>query len=266
MSYKLIVFDLDDTLLNKDHQLTKKTIENIKKLKNIGKKVTIATGRMFVSALPYAKELEIDLPLISYNGAYVCDPLSHEVIYHQTIAEDLVQDIIIEAENNELHLNLYYGDDFYIKERNEGVEIYEDIAGVKGNAIGKLSENYRGEATKILVIEKDQQKKYRYLNYFKENYGDRLEITESKEYFIEFTAKNVSKKEALEKLAKSLNIAQKNVVAVGNGFNDLTMIEWASLGIAVDNAPQPVKDKADLIAGHHDSEGVAEILEEIFKI
>lgn len=266
MSYELIVFDLDDTLLNKDHQLTNKTIKNIKKLKKMGKKVTIATGRMFVSALPYAKELDIDLPLISYNGAYVCDPISHKVIYHKTINEDIVQDIIMESENNELHLNLYYGDDFYIEERNEGVEIYEKIAGIKGNAIGRLSSNYQGEATKLLIIEPEEEKKKYFLNYFKENYGDRLEITESKEYFIEMMAKNVSKKQALEKLAKSLNILQKNVVAVGNGFNDLEMIEWASLGIAVDNAPQLVKDKADLIAGHHDSEGVADILEEIFEI
>ena len=266
MEHELIVFDLDDTLLNKEHKISERTISAIKSLKAKGKKVTIATGRMFVSTLPYAEELEIDLPVISYNGAYVCDPKSHEVIFHHAIPADLVQAIIKEAEKEDLHLNLYYGDDFYIKERNEGVEIYEEIAGVKGKTIGKLSENYRGEATKILVIEKDQEKKYHYLDYFKENYGDKLEITESKEYFIEFTAKNVSKKEALENLAKSLDIPQKKVIAVGNGFNDLTMIEWADLGIAVDNAPQAVKEKANIIAGHHDDNGVADILEEIFDI
>ena len=266
MNYELIVFDLDDTLLNKDHQLSKKTVANINKLKNIGKKVTIATGRMFVSALPYAEKLEVELPLISYNGAYVCHPLSHEVIYHKPVAEDIVQDIIIEAENNELHLNLYYGDDFYIEERNKGVEIYEEIAGIKGNAIGRLSSNYKGEATKLLIIEPDEKKKKYFLDYFKENYGARLEITESKEYFIEMMAKDVSKKKALEELANSLNISREKVVTVGNGFNDLEMIKWANLGIAVDNAPQAVKDKADLVAGHHDSEGVADILEEIFDI
>jgi len=266
MKHELIVFDLDDTLLNKEHKLSSKTISAIKSLKAKGKKITIATGRMFVSALPYVEELEIDLPVISYNGAYVCDPKSHEVIFHHAISTDLVQAIIKEAEQEGLHINLYYGDDFYVKERNKGVEIYEEIAGVKGKTIGKLSENYKGEATKILLIEKDQEKKYHYLDYFKENYGDKLEITESKEYFIEFTAKNVSKGEALEKLAKSLNIPQKKVIAVGNGFNDLTMIKWADLGIAVDNAPQHVKEKANLIAGHHDENGVADILGEIFDI
>jgi len=266
MNYELVVFDLDDTLLNKKHQLSKKTINNIKKLKKQEKNITIATGRMFVSALPYAKELEVNLPLITYNGAYVCNPTTHKIIYHKTIDENLVQDIIKEAEINDLHLNLYYGDDFYIEERNKGVEMYEEIAGVQGIAIGKLSANYNGEATKLLIIETDQEKKKHFLKYFKENYGHSLEITESKEYFIEIMAKDVSKKQALEKLAESLNIARENIVVFGNGFNDLAMIKWAGLGIAVANAPDIVKDSADQIAGHHNFEGVANSLEDIFEI
>ena len=178
MDYKMVVLDLDDTLLNKEHKLTENTVDTISYLKNKGIKVTIATGRMYVSALPFAEKLKIELPIISYNGAYVCDPINDKVIFHKSIPEKIVKEIILEAEKANLHLNLYYKDNFFVEERNEGVEIYEDIAGVKGKTIGRLSNNFQGDSTKMLIIEKDKKKKEYYLNYFKEKYDDKLEITE----------------------------------------------------------------------------------------
>lgn len=264
MSYEMIVLDLDNTLLNEDHKLDKKTVETVKKLKNLGKKVTIATGRMYVSALPFIEKLNIDLPVISYNGAYVYDPVNEEVIFHKAIPKERAFDIINETEKANMHINLYREDKFFVEERNEGVEVYEKIAGIRGIEIGKLSENFNDSPTKMLIVEKDLKKKNYYLEYFKENYSDSLEITESKEIFIEFMAEGVSKAAALKELSKTLNIDKENIIALGDGFNDLEMIEWAGLGIAMDNAPSGVKKRADIIAPHHNENGAAKILKKIF--
>lgn len=264
--YELVVFDLDDTILNDNHELDKRTVDTIKKLKKMGKKVTIATGRMYISALPFIKKLEIDLPVISYNGAYVCNPNDGQIIFHKTIPEKIALEIIKEVEKTDMQINLYREDDLYIKERNKGVEIYEEIAGVRGIPIGELSSNFHDSPTKMLIVERDREKKEYYLNYFKKNYRDKLEITESKEIFIEFMARGVSKGRALKELADQLGISKKEVVAFGDGFNDLEMIEWAGLGIAMENAPDDLKKRADKIAPDHNQQGVVQVLEDIFTI
>lgn len=266
MNYKMVVVDLDDTLLTDDHEITARTLEVINKLKKRNIKITVATGRMYRSALPYIKELGIKLPVISYNGAYVCNPLTHEVIYHKSIEKDLVNKIILEAEKENLHINVYKEDNFYIEERNEGVELYEKIAGVKGEVIGKLSEKYNDDSTKLLLVEPELKKKRQFINFFKEKYGEELEITESKNSFIELMAKGVSKGVALKNLVNSLKINQEQIIAIGNGYNDLEMINWAGLGIAVENAYKGVKKDADLIADTNNNEGVAKILEDIFDL
>ena len=266
MNYEMVVVDLDDTLLTDEHKITAKTLEVINKLKNKNVKITVATGRMYKSALPYIKKLGVKLPVISYNGAYVCNPLTHEVIYHKSIEKDLVNKIVLEAEKEDLHVNVYKEDNFYIEERNEGVEIYEKVAGIRGKAIGKLSENYNDESTKLLLVEPELAKKRHFINYFKDKYGEELEITESKNSFIELMAKGVSKGVALKNLANSLNINQEHIIAIGNGYNDLEMLNWAGLGIAVENAYKGVKKDADLIADTNNNEGVAKILEDIFEL
>ncbi|QTL97030.1 Cof-type HAD-IIB family hydrolase [Iocasia frigidifontis] len=266
MAYKLLVLDLDDTLLDSEQRLPEQNVISIKKLSKLGVRVVIATGRMFISALPYVKELELKGPVITYNGAFVKDVTLDKVIYHQPMDHKIALRIIKDMEEEGLHINLYQDDQLYVAEENDRSKYYERTAGVKVETVGKISDFIAKPPTKVLIVEKDQTKKEKALRYFREKYGEYIEITESKDYYIEFMARGVSKGKAVERLAGQLGIERSEVIAVGDNWNDLEMIEWAGLGVAMENAPAAVKEKADCITLPHYQAGVSHLIKEIFAI
>src|SRR5690554_2149267 len=98
MDYKMIVLDLDDTLLNKNLEISERTVKTIHRLREMGVEIVIATGRMFCSALPYIKQLELTGPVINYNGAYIKELGRDKLICHQPIPLDIAKEVIKEAE------------------------------------------------------------------------------------------------------------------------------------------------------------------------
>jgi len=266
MDYKMVLVDLDDTLLDSKQNITEKTVETINQLVKMGVKIVIATGRMYCSALPYIRKLNLSGEMICYNGAYIRDVESGSVICHQPIDLAFAEDIISETEKADLFLNLYLDDELYVSERNEKSELYREISSIEPKPVGKLSEFITKAPTKLLIIEKDKEKLQKYLSYFKDKYRSVLEITQSKLFFIEFMDKAVSKGNALKILSERHGISLDEVIAIGDSYNDIPMIKTAGTGIAVGNAPLDVKKEADLIAGNHDKEGVSTILAEIFNL
>lgn len=140
MDYKMVLIDLDDTLLDSRHNITEKTANIINQLLKMGIKVVLATGRMYRSSLPYARKLNLSGEIICYNGAYIRDLEKGTVIYHQPIDLALAEDIISETEKAGLYLNLYQDDELYVSERNEKSELYREISGIESKAVGRLSE------------------------------------------------------------------------------------------------------------------------------
>ncbi|MFW5986239.1 MAG: Cof-type HAD-IIB family hydrolase [Halanaerobiales bacterium] len=265
MQYKLLVLDLDGTLLDEDHQLTDNTIRVINSLKKKGIKIIIATGRMFVSALPFVEQLALKGPVISYNGAYVKDVSTNTVLYHQPLEYSLAREMILTAEKEGLHINLYQDEMLYVARENIKSRLYEELSGVEARAVGRLSEFISVPPTKLLIIENEWKKQQYYLQFFQDKYGDRAEITESESNFIEIEAREVSKGEALAFLNRSyFQIEREKIVALGNAWNDYEMIKYAGTGIAMDNSPEELKEEADMIAPHHAREGAAEIIADLF--
>lgn len=264
MKYKLLVLDLDGTLLNKKNIITDESKKVINKIRNKEMQVVIATGRMMVSAMKYVRELGLSTPVISYNGAYVKNPVTNKIIIHQPINLDFAEDIIKESEEKNLHLNLYQDDKLYVAEKDELSSEYARTSGVTVHPVGLLSEFISKAPTKLLIIENQREKQQFYLNYFQEKYQSELEVTESKKNFIEFTAKRVSKGRALNKVAANLGVKMKEIISFGDGGNDLEMIQKSGLGVAMKNAPDGVKKGADMIAPSNDEDGVAYILSNHF--
>ncbi|MFW5986186.1 MAG: Cof-type HAD-IIB family hydrolase [Halanaerobiales bacterium] len=264
MQYKMIVLDLDDTLLDEGRRVSSRTKRVLNNLKNDGIMIVIATGRMYCSALPYMKQIGLSGMMITYNGAYIKDTSSGELFYHQPIAEETARNIIEEAEDANLHLNLYIDDRLFVEELNEYSQLYEEITGISSEAVGKLSKYIYDDPTKLLIIEKDRSKQQYYQNYFREKYQLEMEVTESKSFFIEFMDCGVSKGKAVEILAGEHGFKLSEVIAIGDNWNDLDMIRTAGLGIAMENAPDDLKREADMIAPFCHQEGVAAVLEDIF--
>jgi len=266
MSIKLIVFDLDGTLLDLEHKLQDKTIEAVKKVREKGIKTMVATGRMYCSAKPHTKLLGMVDPVIAYNGALVIDPNDEKEIFHAPIPFEIADEITKMVVNNGYHLQLYIDDKLYVAEKNKYTDTYYDIAGIEANYVGRLDEFLSEEPTKMLIIEEDENKQIEIKNFLNENFKDKIELSSSYPSFIEITKKGISKAEPLKKLAAKYNLKREEIMVFGDGLNDLTMIEWAGKGIAMENAHPKLRESADDIAQNHTELGVAKYLKEHFNL
>lgn len=264
MSYKLLALDLDDTLLNGQSQISARNRQAISEAIQQGVLVTIATGRMFVSARPYARQLGIELPIITYHGALIKEPGSGKEIWHRPVSRELACEIVEEAEGRGFHVNIYREDSLYAREENEYTRYYEKLASVKVNTVGELVpflEQAPEGPTKLTIIDWDGR-----IQGLEEKlssiHGDKLTILQSLSYFLEVTDAEATKGQALHRFSERYGVCREQVVAIGDSYNDLDMIEYAGLGVAMANARAEVRDVADLITKTNLEDGVAAVIEE----
>jgi hypothetical protein len=266
MDVKMIVFDLDGTLLDAEHQLQQKTIEAVKMIREMGIRTLVATGRMYCSAKPHTDKLAIVDPIITYNGALVVDPKNQQQIFHAPIPLEIAKKITKMVVKNDYHLQLYIDDQLYVAEENEFTDRYEEISGIKANAVGNLDQFLSAEPTKMLIIEEDKDKQLEINNFLKSNFEDEIELSSSYPSFIEITKKDMSKAVPIKKLAADFKIKQQEVMIFGDGLNDLSMIKWAGKGIAMQNAHSELQEHADDTAPNHDDLGIARYLKKYFQL
>jgi len=253
---KLLALDLDDTLLGADFQISAENCHSIRRAVASGVSVTLATGRMFRSALPYAKQLQIDLPLITYHGALIRTAAGEETLYHRPVPLKLARQVAAMAAAGNYHLNAYIDDELFVAEENEFSRYYQQLANVKVTAVGDLSVYLETAPTKLTIIGSDDR-----LAEIKktliENYGNELSIVISRPNFLEITDSLATKGQALHFLAEMQNIPREQVAAIGDSYNDLDMILYAGFGVAVANAREEVKLIADIITAKNTDHGVA---------
>lgn len=266
MSIKLIAFDLDGTLLNKDHQLAAKTIEAVEKVRQKGIRTLVATGRMYCSAKPHIKKLGMEDPIITYNGALVVDPKQNSPLFHEPIPKSTAKKITEMVVKNNYYLQLYIDDNLFVAENNKFTEKYGDISGIKAEVVGRLDKFIDDAPTKMLIIEENEKKQKQIHEFLAENFGDEIEISSSYPIFIEITKKGMSKAVPLKNLSTKMGIKQSEVMAFGDGLNDLKMIKWAGKGVAMGNADPKLRQAADDIALEHHDLGIAKYLKDEFKL
>ena len=256
---KLIALDLDDTLLRNDLQISPRAKAAIRHAVERGVAVTLATGRMFASALPFAQELGLDLPLITYQGALV-KYADGRVVYHRPIPLGIARELVDFILPYGHHLNVYLNDELFMQQDSPEGQRYAAIAKVPVHLVADLRDIIVTEPTKLVVIAKEPQ-----LDVLAEdlqlNFGNKINLTKSKPYFLELAHPLATKGKALATLAKSLNIEAHEVMAVGDSPNDLDMIKYAGFGVAMGNAVEEVKKYARYITCSNDDDGVAEVIE-----
>lgn len=266
MKTELVVFDLDGTLLDYDHQLHPKTIEAVEKVRAKGIRTMVATGRMYCSAKPHTDSLNIDDPIITYNGALVVDPQTEEQMFHTPIPFSIAKKITKMVVKNGYHLQLYIDDKLYVDHENMFTERYKEISGIDAHAVGKLDNFLNTEPTKMLIVEEDEDKQVEINHFLNKNFKEQIEITSSYPSFIEITKKGMSKAVPLAQIADNFNIKQEAVMAFGDGLNDLKMLEWSGQGVAMQNAHPELHEHCDDIAPNHDDLGIARYLKKYFEL
>lgn len=256
---KLVALDLDDTLLDSELKISPDTAEAIRNSIELGVTVTLATGRMYRSALPYALELGLNVPLVTYHGALVKTSHTKEVLYNRPVPMALAREVLGFVAEHGLDVNLYMDDQLYIRSGNSRAEDYIKLARVPCQVVPDLAEAMVIDPEKLMIID-DPHKVDRLAPVLKDLVGDRLHITKSKPSFIEVTHPQGTKGHALAALAAEMGISRDQIMAVGDSYNDLDMLEYAGVGVAMANAVPEAKSIADFVTRGNDEHGVAEAL------
>ena len=259
MAYKLMAVDIDGTLLDSNGVLTEKTKEAIIAGVEKGLIFTISTGRPLQGVENINRLLNLDLPYITYNGAMVIMGKSKEILYEQRLSPEDAEQIIELGEKYGTTIVVWADNKMFVKEIDEKVLDYKKISNVEPTVIDDLREAVKAGATKILWYDEiDKINKYRtevgkYLS-------DGVNFHPSRPIFLEFVDKKASKAIAMEKLGEHFGIKRSEMIAVGDGYNDLSMIEYAGLGVAMGNAEEEIKKKADYVTLSNDEDGVAHVI------
>ena len=257
--YKLVVLDIDDTIVNSKYKISEKTKKAILAAKNKGIKVTLASGRIHQAMKNVAQELDITLPLISCNGALIKN--NTEIINKSELNQNAAQNIIDFFNKRSRTLQLYTSDGLFTKEKCERTWRLEQHEGVPCNIIDSIEyDNFNASLLKALIrLEPDEVEQYRYE--VSKHLGNEIDSALSHKVYLEMTQKGVTKGRAVSILADYLSIEQKNVMTIGDSPNDKSMLKWAGLGIAMGNASDEVKNAADQVTLSIEDDGVAHAFE-----
>lgn len=268
MEKKLVVLDLDGTLLNSEHLIDIETKDYIKALEKKGIEFVIATGRTYTAAKRYHRELGLKTPLISCNGGFIYDPVHKKVVDGHVMKQDILEKIFKFFIENNTFFQFYSADTIYSTEvkylleswtnqNNDlddediiNIEIIEDPLRVLN--IPNIS------IFKMLAIEEDENV-YNQLIKVLETIED-IEIVSSFKGAIDIMNKGITKGMALKFVANYLNIPIENTIAMGDNNNDASMLEAAGLGIAMKNATAHAKDHSDVITDDNNDQGVLKAL------
>ena len=263
--YRLAAVDLDDTLLGPDKAISRANAEAVRLLRERGVHIVLASGRRHENMLRFHRQLDLgpDDPIVSCNGALVKTAETGYVWHERRVPADLARDIIADGNRQGVTQNYYHPDgNVYVRERTPWTDLYQsrtlsDIV-VRGDLGSLLHEDGGGAgfpATPLKIIWIDDGARVAAL--FPEmeaRYEGRLYVTVTDAEYLEFMAPGVNKAEGLAVACAALGISPHEVVAFGDGNNDVPMLRWAGLGVAMSEARASAKEAADRVAPPGDPE------------
>jgi len=262
MRFKLIALDLDETLLNSRQEISPRNRQAIRQAMDRGVTVTFNTGRMFPSALPYARELGLTAPLITYQGAMI-KTAAGDLLCHRPVPLPLAAEVIQAAETTGLQAYVYCQDRLLVREITPEVEEYQAMYRVDALAVGDIGAYLQEDPTKVLLYGPEEERREILWPVLYGQFGQRLHITRSKPCYFEFTHPAASKGQGLETLAAHLGVKREEILAFGDSHNDLDFFQSAGCGVAMGNAWEELKALADLVTDDHDADGVAKAIERL---
>ncbi len=275
MDYKLLALDIDGTLLNSQSRLTERTILAVHEAKQAGLRVCLASGRRARTMRPFAERLGIMDPLVSLNGGAVVRPDNLEVLHAFAMPKedsDPIARVLQEADiaafatrNSAAPPDVFYQMaqassewshlSSYIESQGAGIRLVHSLADETDwdpLRIYVAGEQGTTQRAMRLVLPLIDQTKIRVLH----------TMQYDGTYFLEMLPVSATKANGLRFLGEFYGVKREEVIAVGDQINDLDMLEYAGLGVAMGNAQPEVKAKADLVIGHHDEDGLAAFIEE----
>lgn len=266
MQYNILVLDLDGTLTNQKKEITPHTKEVLKAFQEAGGTIVLASGRPTYGVAPLAEELELSRYhgyMLSFNGALITACESGEVVFERMLPEGVPQQLADLADTYHTALLTYQGDEI-LTETPDNQYVLKEVICTKMQ-VRRLSD-FRREVNfpvvKCMLMENGV-----YLAGVEEKVRDyfhgELSVLRSEPYFLEVMPKGIDKAASLDRLLKILGTDRSRMMAFGDGFNDRSMLEFAGLGVAMQNGQPAIKAVADLIAPSNEDDGVAYVVESL---
>lgn len=260
--YRLIAADIDDTLLDPAGKLTPRTEAAFMRAAEAGVYVVLASGRMYESTRPYAEKLGVNAPVVSYNGGMVYDMRAQKPLSVSAIELDVAAEIIKMAEADGIYVQMYTDKGYFTREYTRYTAMYEASIGVKCNITGKnLSEIIAVPPIKLLFIGESERSPA-----IIEKYSaafPSVTFMMSKPHYVEVVAKNVDKSFAIRKVLDILDVKPEEMLAFGDGQNDLSMLHMAGRGYCMMNASEGVREKCRWFAPSNAEDGCAQVIESL---
>lgn len=264
MSKKLLALDIDGTLTNTQKDITPATLEKIIEAQEKGNIVAIASGRPLPGIRKIADTIELDRfggYVLAFNGGRIVDYSTGEVVYQAVLDNDVVRDIYDYCLKAGCGMVTYDGDRVITGTDIDGYMTFEaSINHMEIMRIDNFREYIDFPLNKCLLTA-DPDKAEEIEQELAEKFGDQINIFRSEPYFVEIMPPNVHKATSLEKLLEVLDMDRKDLVACGDGYNDLTMIEYAGVGVAMANAQDIVKEHANYITLSNDEDGLVPVVD-----
>lgn len=262
MKYKMLALDIDGTILTDDRRITDGVRNAIKKALDAGTLVTICTGRAVQGAEGLRKELSLEnMPIITYNGAVVVSGGDSRILYEKGVSAEDAREILSYVDYTKTTVVIWSQNQLYVNEINERTEKYKLLSGVEPIAFENAEDIVRQGITKILLIGgiDDIQEVRRCVE--AGGLAEKVNFYTSKPQFLEFINKETSKGDAMARIGEMYGIRQEEMIAIGDGCNDIPMLEYAGLGVAMANAGEEVRAKADYVTLSNEEDGVAAVIE-----
>lgn len=263
MNYKLIVLDMDDTLLTSKNEILPSTIKALIEAQNNGAMVVLASGRPTGGMIDAAEILQLDTHqsyIISYNGAVVTRMNDRTVVDATYVQQAHFSEILQFLRKENIMALTYKDNTIYYEGQSAYEQVEGELTGLEMIKVGNLQTVITEDVPKVMGVGDIEH--IAVLNKQLEgSFGSDIHATTSKPFFLEFMHRDVSKGKVLQRLAEQLGIQQSEIIAFGDSNNDKDMLEFAGLGVAMGNANDTIKEAADVITLSHDEDGIAQIIE-----
>lgn len=267
MAYELLVMDLDGTLTNSEKKITKKTKEALFCIQKEGIHIALASGRPTPGVTGLAKELELENYggyILSYNGAHVMRMDTKEVIFQNVIPKELIEPLYQAALAAHVGILSYSSDEIISGTKPDMyMQLESKITGLPIHQVENFSEFIDFPINKCMMtaegsymeqVLQEMQEKFPELNLFR-----------SEPYYLEVMPKEIDKAYSLSRLLEYIGLNRKQMICCGDGYNDISMIRYAGLGVAMANAQPEVKKEANYITASNDEDGIVQVIEKFIE-
>lgn len=265
MEYQILVLDLDGTLTNSRKEISETTRNGLLKIQKAGKIIVLASGRPVNGVAPIAEKLEMNRYngyTLSFNGGRITKCSTGKIIYNRTLPPEVIRPIW-EYARTVPGLDVISYSDTHI------------LSGIQPNQYDETeSKNSMMEVIPVknfpaaitfpinkMILSGDPSLLKTVITPLQEQYQDLLNIYLSEPFFLEIMPRNIDKAYALQKLLDHLGLTAENIICCGDGYNDLSMIKFAGLGVAMANAQPAVKEAADFITYSNDEDGILHVID-----